>query len=203
MPAFINLTGKRFGKLRVLLQSGTNQYGSLWLCKCECGNYSTVMRGNLTGGRTRSCGCGMGRNRGAHGKTGTKVYRTWQNMKNRCLNPNVRCYSRYGGVGVTVCKRWVGSFENFYEDMGDPPTAKHSIEREDNNKGYSPDNCIWATYKQQSRNRGSCVMISHGGETHTIIRWSEILGLSYSTLVQRLRKHGWSVERALTTPSKK
>lgn len=132
-----------------------------------------------------------------HGKYGTPIYRTWQRMGQRCNNPNNRHYSGYGGRGITVCDRW-GRFENFYEDMGDKPTPKHSLERIDNNKGYSPDNCKWATMAEQGSNRRDNRKYTYDGKTMTIAEWARELNISHAALTKRLNR--WSVGRALSEP---
>lgn len=134
-----------------------------------------------------------------HGKCGTKVYRTWATMKDRCLNKNCRLYKYYGARGITVCKEWESDFENFYKDMGDPPTDKHSIDRIDVNKGYYKDNCRWATDKQQANNRTNTVYIQFDGVSKTISEWSKEVEIHHNAIRTRLRR-GWSVEKTLLTP---
>lgn len=133
-----------------------------------------------------------------HGKTCTRIYRIWCRMKNRCNNKNATQWKWYGGIGIKVCERWNESFEAFFEDMGDCPSNNHSIERMDNTKGYEPDNCRWATTKEQANNRRSNNVISCKGKTQTLQQWAEELGISHSTILMRL-KAGWSIERALST----
>jgi hypothetical protein len=122
----------------------------------------------------------------------------WNNMKARCHNPKWINYARYGGRGITVCDEWLRSFEQFYADMGDRPTPEHSIDRIDNNKGYSKENCRWATRLEQRRNQRRYVLIAFNGETLPIKEWAARLGLHRLAMAARLRK--WDVERALTQP---
>jgi len=132
-----------------------------------------------------------------HMKTGTKIYRTWQNMKNRCYNENVQCHKNYGGRGICVCREWKNSFINFYNDMGDVPDG-HSLERIDNDKGYSPENCKWATKKVQTNNARSNIRLVYNGENLTLSQWSRRTGLNYDTLRYRILYYKWPVEKALT-----
>ncbi len=119
-------------------------------------------------------------------------------MKQRCLNPKAKDYFRYGARGIKVCKRWL-EFENFLADMGERPKGL-TIERIDNNKGYSPYNCRWASYKEQNRNRKSNRHISYKGQTKLLIEWSEHLGISKDTLIYRLDTAKWSVTKTFNTP---
>lgn len=132
-----------------------------------------------------------------HGKRHSKVYGIWCAMKRRCFNKNVKAYKDYGGRGITVCDRWL-KFENFYMDMGDPQ-VNQSIERRDNNKGYSPDNCIWIHREMQSRNRRGLRMIEVDGKVKTMSEWAEITGISITTIWARLKK-GWSHKEAISIP---
>jgi hypothetical protein len=120
-------------------------------------------------------------------------------MKNRCNNKKTPTYHNYGGRGIKVCDRWF-VFNNFLDDMGEPPTIKHSIDRINNNKGYSPDNCNWSTPREQARNTRSNRILEFHGETKTISEWSQHLNFRHSKLSDRINKLGWTIERALTTP---
>ena len=156
------LIGRRFGRLEVIEQVGSDIRGRLFDCRCKCGEFIVVPAGILTRGHRKSCGC-MRReylakqrkimallNR-SHGMYKSREYHIWQCMKDRCLNPKSKAFCDYGGRGITVCERWM-TFVNFYDDMGDKP-AKRSLDRIDNNGGYRPDNCRWATHSQQMLNR--------------------------------------------------
>lgn len=125
----------------------------------------------------------------------TRAHVVWDNMKRRCLKANHPKYPSYGGRGITVCERWM-SFENFLEDMGQPPTGM-TLERKNNNGNYDKDNCCWATRKIQQNNRRTNSYISFHGETRTVSQWAERIGIKNNTLLYRLRR-GWNVSRALT-----
>ena len=130
----------------------------------------------------------------------TPEYQAWQNMRKRCLSPRAQRYANYGGRGITVCQRW-RRFENFIADMGRRPTARHTLERKDNDGPYAKWNCRWATQLEQGQNRRSCHYVEYAGEKRTIAAWARIHGLSDSLLRYRLRV-GWSLDKAMK-PAKK
>jgi len=176
---------------------------AMWLCRCDCGEERIVLGKNLRDGHTLSCGC---HNREAvskmlikrnttHGLSRSRIYRIWAKMKERCGNPSCKDFARYGGRGINVCSEWKRSFEKFFADMGECP-KNMSIDRIDNNKGYSKDNCRWATKKEQNNNTRANHILEWCGQRKTISEWSEITGINYKTIHTRLRD-GWSVERAL------
>jgi hypothetical protein len=202
-PNFKDLTGQVFGRLTVLAFAGIKASRASWLCRCKCGTQKEVVGQHLLRGSSKSCGC-LSREQSisrstTHGKFGTPEYRTWTGIITRCCNSRNHGYARYGGRGITVCERWRSSFEAFYEDMGDRPSPRHSIERVNNGLGYSKENCVWATPSQQARNRRSNRLLTFNGQTKSLVEWAEELGMQPDTLGRRL-KDGWSVERALTTP---
>lgn len=131
-----------------------------------------------------------------HGMRNTPEYQIWFDMKRRCNDPRIKRYKDYGGRGISVCDSWM-TFSNFIKDMGKRPSEKHSLDRIDNNKNYSPDNCRWATTKEQALNSRRNVFLTHNGISLTIYEWAEKLGLKYTTLYSRY-KRGWSTERILT-----
>lgn len=194
------LPGQRFGRLVVLSASGKSR-----VCQCDCGNTITVENANvLKSGNTLSCGCLRKEITGSsslkHGATrdrgSTKAYRAWQGLIQRCTNPKNAKFSRYGGRGITVCERWLHSFEAFHADMGDPPPG-HSIDRIDNDGPYAPENCQWASGKRQARNKSTNRVLTFRGKSQTLAEWAEELGIPRNTIQTRLRL-GWSVERALS-----
>lgn len=199
---FVDLTGRRFGRLTVIGLAGKARAGYVWNCRCDCGHDRAVLRASLTYGGTQSCGCrhsDAARLRHTkHGGSGTVEYGHWENMVRRCNYPKADGFEHYGGRGIAVCQRW-RNFANFYADMGPRPSPKHSIERRNNNGNYEPDNCYWATRKEQMRNMRRNHLVTFNGETLCISEWTEKLGLSINLLLHRL-KRGWSAEKALTTP---
>lgn len=213
MPAVKAITpGDRFGRWTALEKTESRTYLSgtiihLHECRCDCGTIQMVGSYKLRTGHSKSCGCLQSeittRRSTKHGfspkiRDRPRIYGVWCNMINRCTNPNVRQYDDYGGRGITVCERWLNSFENFLEDMGEPPPGM-TIDRLDNHKGYFKENCAWRTPLHQARNRRSSVVITFDGLTMTLVEWAEYLGVSYRMLRGR-REQGWSVERMLTEP---
>ena len=161
MPRPIDLTGRTFLRLRVLglaeprvCGRSTRRY---WLCECDCGNQTEVSTGNLTAGQAQSCGCYKKDYsvlfRTTHGRARTKIYQTYHRMIRRCTNPKDVAYRSYGAKGVSVCKRWIDSLEDFCLDMGEPPTTEHSIDRINPFGNYEPSNCRWATDAEQASNK--------------------------------------------------
>ncbi len=148
----IDLTGKTFSRLTVLRQAPYKTYSrqAQWWCSCVCGKTIVAASYDLRRGHTTSCGCIKGL---VHGLSYSLEYPIWQAMKDRCYNKNNSRYKDYGARGITVCDRWRDSFEAFYEDMGKRPNSELSLDRIDNDKGYSPDNCRWATHSQQQLNK--------------------------------------------------
>jgi hypothetical protein len=199
---FKNLLGLKFGRHTVIEYAGKTKKGTTtWKCLCACGKSTIVKADVLKRGSSMSCGClaidNLKIRSIKHGHRYSAEYSTWNSMKSRCLNKNHKSYNSYGGRGITICNEWINSFESFLSDMGNRPSKRHSLERIDNNKGYSKDNCIWATGKSQANNKRSNRLISHNGKTQTLNAWSEETGIRPDTISQRL-KLGWPINEALT-----
>lgn len=201
------LVGKRVGKLVVVALSNEKHRRALWwICQCDCGNTTKIQTAKLNHERVFSCGCLMEESREKlgltfkHGLTNTRTYRIWKGMRSRCLNKNYHSYQDYGARGITICAQW-NDYQNFLTDMGIAPNGM-SIERKNNEGHYSPDNCIWATPRQQARNTRRNIVIEFRGERKTLIEWAENCDIKYATLKQRY-KAGWNIESIFTTPARK
>lgn len=198
------MIGQKFGRWTVLaLAPRKKKYDILWKCRCECGKEKDIKQGHLRSGASQSCGCLSSEVTAArnfkHGQTKTSTYKTWQSMKERCQNPNNHAYMNYGGRGVTVCPEWQ-YFENFLADMGERPMFME-IDRIDNNKGYSRDNCRWVTATQNQRNKRHSLYLTYKGITRHLKEWAEMYEISYYTLRARVVRRGWDIERAITEPA--
>lgn len=192
--------GARYGKLTMLAPAEALHGCRAVLCRCDCGREKVLRLSHVISGHSKSCGCLAGDiMRKTHGMTESRTFVSWISMLNRCHNENTPAFKKYGARGITVCARWRESFENFLADMGERP-EETSLDRIDNERGYEPDNCRWATRLQQGRNRRSVVLLTHDGETKCIAEWAEQLGLRAEAISSRLRR-GWSTYDALTTPA--
>lgn len=195
---FNDLTGQVFGLVTVLSYDGKYGRNQKWFCRCECGVKKSMLAGTLK--KAKSCGC-LNRERSTtHGMSKSAEYAIWSGIIQRCYNSNRGHYCRYGGRGVTVCDRWRSSFEDFLKDMGGRPSTDCSIDRIDNSKGYSPENCRWATLAEQNRNKRNNRNLSFCGKTQCLQSWEEETGVPGGTITRRIDYLGWTVEKALSTP---
>lgn len=155
----MDLKGKQFGSLLVIMRVNSEWNCSAWACRCTCGNIVKVRGECLVRKKqpTLSCGCirsaRIGALRRSHQMSETRLYSIWRNMKTRCLNPNSTDYKNYGGRGISVCPRWVDDFAAFAKDIGPAPDPSLTLDRIDNDGHYEPGNCRWATRKQQAENK--------------------------------------------------
>lgn len=201
----IDLTGQRFGRLVVLEFSGyDHNHKAKWNCQCDCGKQKVVRANELRSGKTQSCGCLhkqlLSVRVKKHGGRGTRLFSIWKNMKARCYNPKNKKFVIYGGRGITVCEEWVNNYTAFRDWSLSHGYAEHlTIDRIDNDKGYSPENCRWATVLQQARNKQHNHLITYKNETKTLSEWAEQFHIDHRTILRRLEL-GWSVEEALETP---
>lgn len=204
-----DLTGQHFFMLTVLERAGSNKRRrATWLCQCECGNEKIIDGDSLIQGKTKSCGCYQPQavrkynveNKTTHGKRYTRIYKEWASMKNRCYGK--RDYKNYRSRGIVVCDEWKNDFMAFYSwAMSHGYADNLTLDRKDVNGNYCPENCRWATPKEQANNKRNSHYLTHDGETHTIAEWAEIKGINYQTLYSRLTTKGWPVEKELTTPT--
>lgn len=211
-----NLRGQKFGRLTIIgFEKIKKPYGSTttstwnWICRCECGNIVSVIPGLVKNGHTTSCGCykrekTIEYNKKAkvkHGGRSDRLYYIWRGMKERCYNKNNKNYPQWGGRGISICDEWINDYavfrawalKNGYDDS-------LSLDRIDVNSNYSPENCRWATYKEQARNKTNAVLLEYNGVKKPLAEWADDLGINYGTLYRRIFFDGWSVDRALSEP---
>jgi hypothetical protein len=199
MVKYIDLTGQKFGKLTVVEYSGKsyNDYAQ-WLCNCECGNTRVVQGKRLRNGMTKSCGC---LTTATHGMSYSRLYETYNKMKDRCSKPKTTGFNNYGGRGISVCEAWeqfdafhIWAIKSGYND-------NLTIERIDVNGNYCPENCCWITKAAQQRNKRNTQYLTAFGETKTVKDWSEDsrCTVSYEALRNRI-KSGMNPEPAITLP---
>jgi len=191
-----DIAGQRYGRLIALRRNGSIDGRAAWLCKCDCGQEKTVKGIAMRTGNTVSCGCKrkedmfVGRSvwqvlSRQHGLSGTTEYHTWLGILRRCLKTDDKAYPDYGGRGITVCEHWQNSFENFLSDMGHKPSPEHTIDRIDNDRGYEPDNCRWATSDIQMSNTRANKFVEHEGRRLTYAQLARLAGVSPSTVTRR------------------
>lgn len=204
MPSRKDFTGRIFGRWTVVGNGPDARLGIYtMMCACSCGTTRAVRLQALQSGTSRSCGCAgkvarIEASREAHtvhGMADTAVYAVWKTMRARCLNPKSDKFKDYGGRGIRVCDAW-SLFENFWADMGGSYAEGLTLEREDVNGPYSPENCVWIPSAQQARNRRNTRYVFVCGKRMLLIDAAMAAGLKYTTVLYRLRS-GWSLQRAL------
>lgn len=213
MTKLLDLSNKKFGRLTAKSVDRTKTRRIYWNCVCDCGNHCSVASIKLVSGETKSCGClrkeVTSKRQKKHGLTKTTLHNAWINMKTRCENPIHNEYFRYGGRGITYCEQWK-SFDNFMEwalkngfreDKDNNGRTLLSLDRIDNNANYCPENCKWSTRIEQARNKCNNKNYEYKGKIYCLTELEEISPVRIDTIRRRINK-GWSVEKAVETPSK-
>jgi hypothetical protein len=207
MSTYHDLTGKKFGRLIVILDNNTKRKDSKYvLCRCECGNEKWIASSSLISGYTKSCGC-LNKEKASerakerstiHGMSNKRIHKIWWGMIARCTYPSVNEYNNYGGRGIKVCDEWLTDFMSFYNwAMLHGYADNLSIDRINVNGNYEPSNCRWVTMQKQQNNKRSNNFITYNGITKTASEWSYSLGGKRMMVTKRLQ-HGWTLEKALT-----
>ena len=207
-----NLIGQSFGILSVVGDAGNDAHGnSLWLCQCACGNQKIVRGSKLKAQQVKSCGCEwhtfteerkehISQAKIKHGLSGDRLYYIYDNMMRRCYDKSAEKYPNYGGRGIMVCDEWRDNRQAFFDwALSHGYSDDLTIDRIDVDSMYCPDNCRWATQKEQANNKTSNHTLTYNSETHTIAEWAEITGIPPKTLYKRIYD-GWTAEKAITTP---
>ena len=203
-----DLTGRRFGRLTVLSRGENDHAGKpRWECICDCGNTCLKYGSVLTLGYTKSCGCYRRESqrdaKTTHGHAHERLYNVWNMMKQRCGNPHSKFYHNYGDRGITVCDEWkkdYAAFRKWAIDNGYDPEAQKgecTIDRIDNSKGYSPDNCRWVGIDVQANNTRTNRLLEYEGEKKTLAQWARETNINATTINYRLH-NGWPISEALT-----
>lgn len=206
----IDLTGQQFGRLTVVKRAANNPNSgrTQWECLCNpdykgCGKTAIVPTDKLKNGSTQSCGCFrrefVKKAKTTHGMRRTTEYNIWCGIVARCYNEKHDQYKDYGGRGITMCDAWRESFEAFYRDMGPRPSMDYTIDRKDNDKGYSKENCRWATKIEQQNNTRRSIFYEHDGVYKSLAAWCRELKLDYFVVYRRL-SNGMSFEDAINVP---
>lgn len=180
-----DLTGKIFGRWTVLERKGRVKTQQMWLCRCECGTTKEISHTSLVCGKSLSCGCyhknEMKERQTTHGMSKSRIYSIYYNMKRRCNNPNDKRFKDYGGRGIKICKEWEESFTSFFQWSAlNGYDETKSIDRIDNDKGYSPDNCRWTTIEFQRNNKRNTVYFEILGHKLSLKQWCDYMGWNYS-----------------------
>jgi hypothetical protein len=208
MSRLIDLTGRKFGRLTVLSRAAVKNDRTMWNCRCDCGLEHIAQSHHLLTGHTKSCGCATGtliaKSKICRTAEQRRLRHILYGMKQRCNNPENHAFQNYGGRGIKICNEWVNDFDSFYNWAVDNGyNNKLSIDRIDNDKGYSPDNCRWADKGVQGNNRRTNHTLTVNNKTLTLTEWAKKTGIKQPTIRQRI-KNGWYAEEAVgITPRKK
>ncbi len=205
MKKIIVKSGDKYGRFKILQEIFEPGRYRKFQCECSCGVIKIVQLDTLRLGKVISCGCYRSENfkkinlRHGYSKRSkrSKIYQVWHSMKQRCQNPKNKSYPRYGGRGIEVCERWQ-KFINFVEDMKEPQHGQ-SLERIDNARGYSKENCKWATVWEQAANKRNNRLLTYGGKTQMLAQWGRETGIARDTLSSRIKK-GWTPSQVINTP---
>ncbi len=197
-----DISGQKFGRLTAIKPDGRYSSGNIkWLCLCDCGKYTHSDSSKLIKGGVKSCGCyaseRMTKINTKHNGFGTRLYEIWRQMHRRCYGENTKSYKHYGGRGISVCEEWK-EFETFKEwALKNGYSEDLTIDRIDVDGNYCPENCRWATMKEQANNKRNNHFVVCFGERKTISEWADIYGVNQVKLWDRLSRHNWNLESAL------
>lgn len=200
MSIYKDITGKKFNYLTPIKPVYKDSIGHThWLCKCDCGNEIIVDKGHITSGHTKSCGCFNIKSHSTHSSSKSRLYKIWISMRDRCK----RKVNNYGKKDIKVCTEWDKSFVAFQKwALNNGYADNLSIDRIDNNGNYCPENCRWATPKQQVQNRDVTIFVVIDGVKDTLANWCEKKQIAYPTVLYRAKVRGWSLEKAILEPVK-
>lgn len=194
-----DLTGQLFGRLTVIGIDDRGIKRTYWYCLCSCGNYKSVRSDSLLNGAIKSCGCLKKEQdrinltaHHSHKQSGTRLYKIWQGIKNRCYNKHNISYHCYGGRGIIVCDEWKDNFIAFYKwAINNGYSENLTIDRIDVNGIYCPENCRWATIEEQNNNRTTNINITIGNATKSLKKWCELFDLEYHTILARYSRNNF------------
>lgn len=201
-----DISGQRYGRLTAKKIIGKSKNGTaIWQCQCDCGNMTEILSTVLKSGETKSCGCllkeRVAETSRRHGMYGTRIYEIWRKMRRRCRCESEKAYKDYGGRGIKVCDEWNDAktgFLIFYQwAMENGYADDLTIDRIDVNGNYEPNNCRWATVKEQANNRRNNRKVTYEGETKTVSEWADILDVNQCILWHKLKKHNWNLQEVM------
>lgn len=195
MTRLLELTGQTFGELTVLQRASS---GSKWMCLCSCGKETSVVSAKLKSGHTKSCGHLAAKGvHPTHGDSESREYRIWTFIIQRCYNPKRAQYYRYGGRGIKMCDRWRNDYAAFLADMGRAPFDGAQIDRIDNDKDYSPENCRWVSQAENNANRSTAHYVEHDGRRLSLSAWARVMRVPVRLLSVRASR-GWTDSEIVT-----